>query len=312
MSPFLVKGVIIENTGPFNLFCICKTLFMSFLKKISKKQTFFIAEIGINHNGNINNALKLIQAAKLAGCDAVKFQKRTPEIATPKSSWNVLRDTPWGRMKYIDYKKKIEFGKKEYDLINKFCQKNEIIWTASCWDVPSVKFIEKYRVKFHKVPSACITDFSLLKELKKTKKPIIISTGMSTEKQIKKAVNFLSQKNLAILHCNSSYPAQNYQLNLKYIQKLSSMFKRSIIGYSGHEINLSSSIAAVVLGAKIIERHITLDKSMWGTDQQSSIEPLGFARLIKDVRTVEKSLGIPKKIVYPEEEKIMIKLRKFL
>ena len=312
MSPFLVKGVIIENTGPFNLFCICKTLFMSFLKKISKKQTFFIAEIGINHNGNINNALKLIQAAKLAGCDAVKFQKRTPEIATPKSSWDVLRDTPWGRMKYIDYKKKIEFGKKEYDLINKFCQKNEIIWTASCWDVPSVKFIEKYRVKFHKVPSACITDFSLLKELKKTKKPIIISTGMSTEKQIKKAVNVLSQKNLAILHCNSSYPAQNYQLNLKYIQKLSSMFKQSIIGYSGHEINLSSSIAAVVLGAKIIERHITLDKSMWGTDQQSSIEPLGFARLIKDVRTVEKSLGIPKKIVYPEEEKIMLKLRKFL
>ena len=124
---------------------------MNFFQKISKNQTFFIAEIGINHNGNIDTALKLIQSAKLAGCDAVKFQKRTPEIATPKSSWDVVRDTPWGKMKYIEYKKKIEFGKKEYDLINKFCKKNDILWTASCWDAPSVKFIEKYKVKFHKV-----------------------------------------------------------------------------------------------------------------------------------------------------------------
>ena len=127
---------------------------MNFFQKITKNQTFFIAEIGINHNGNIDNALKLIQSAKHAGCDAVKFQKRTPEISTPKISWDVIRDTPWGKMKYIDYKKKIEFGKKEYDLINKFCKKNDILWTASCWDVPSVKFIEKYKVKFHKVPSA--------------------------------------------------------------------------------------------------------------------------------------------------------------
>ena len=209
-------------------------------------------------------------------------------------------------------KKKIEFGKKEYDLINKFCKKIDILWTASCWDAPSVKFIEKYKVKFHKVPSACITDISLLKELKKSKKPIIISTGMSTEKQIKKVVKFLSQKNLSILHCNSSYPAQNNQLNLRYIEKLYKMFNKSVIGYSGHEMNLTSSVAAVVLGAKIIERHITLDKSMWGTDQQASIEPLGFARLIRDVRAVEKSLGKPIKIVYPEEKKIMLKLRKYL
>lgn len=285
---------------------------MSFFKKITKNQTFFIAEIGINHNGNVQNAIKLIESAKLAGCDAVKFQKRTPEICTPKSSWNIMRDTPWGKMRYIDYKKKIEFGKKEYDLIDKFCKKINILWTASCWDAQSVKFIEKYKTKFHKVPSACITDLSLLKELKKTKKPIIISTGMSTEKQIKKAIKFLSQKNLSILHCNSSYPAQNHQLNLKYISKLQSMFKNSVIGYSGHEMNLASSVAAVVLGAKIIERHITLDKSLWGTDQQASIEPLGFARLIKDVRTVEKSLGKPIKIVYPEEKSIMLKLRKYL
>ena len=276
---------------------------MNFFNKITKKRTFFIAEIGINHNGDIKNALKLIEASKLAGCDAVKFQKRTPKIATPKNSWNVMRDTPWGRMKYIDYKKKIEFGKKEYDIIDKFCKKIGMLWTASCWDVPSVKFIEKYNVKFHKVPSACITDIELLEALKKTKKPIIISTGMSSEKQINKAVKTLSQKNLSILHCNSSYPAQNHQLNLKYIQKLKMKFKKSVIGYSGHEMNLSSSVAAVVLGAKIIERHITLDKSMWGTDQQASIEPIGFARLIRDVRNVESSLGKPLKIIYPEEKK---------
>jgi len=285
---------------------------MNFFKKKTINRTYFIAEIGINHNGNIQNALKLIESAKLAGCDAVKFQKRTPEICTPKSQWNILRETPWGKIKYIEYKKKIEFGKKEYDLINKFCKKINILWTASCWDKESVKFIEKYKVKFHKVPSACITDLSLLKALRKTNKPVIISTGMSTENQIKKAVKLLSQKNLSILHCNSSYPSSTKELNLRYITKLKTMFKNSVIGYSGHEMNLSSSVAAVVLGAKIIERHITLDKSMWGTDQQSSIEPLGYARLIKDVRAVEESLGKTIKIVYPEEKKMMLKLRRFL
>ena len=285
---------------------------MNYFKNLTKNKTFFIAEIGINHNGDIKNALQLIESAKLAGCDAVKFQKRTPEIATPRNSWDIIRETPWGKMKYIDYKRKIEFGKKEYNTIDKFCKKVGIIWTTSCWDEPSVKFIEKYKVKFHKVPSACLTDLSLLKVLKKTKTPVIISTGMSTEKQIQKAVDILSQKNLSILHCNSSYPAQNDQLNLKYIEKLKLMYKKSVIGYSGHEMNLASSVAAVVLGARIIERHITLDKSMWGTDQQASIEPLGFARLIKDVRTVENSLGKPIKKVFPEEKKVMIKLRKFI
>ena len=284
---------------------------MNYFKKKTYYNTFFIAEIGINHNGDINNALKLIESAKLAGCDAVKFQKRTPELAVPKKQWDVIRETPWGKIRYLDYKKKIEFGLKEFKIIDKFCKKIDIIWTASCWDVPSIDFIEKFRVKFHKLPSACLTDLSLLKKLKKTNKPIIISTGMSTEKQIQKAVDILSQKNLAILHCNSSYPAQNNELNLRYIERLKSKFKKSIIGYSGHEMNLSSSVAAVVLGAKIIERHITLDKTMWGTDQQASIEPLGFARLIKDVKTVEDSLGKPIKIVYPSEIKVMKKLRKY-
>ncbi len=303
---------MIEKIGPFNLCLMILYITMNFFKKITKFKVFFIAEIGINHNGNIKNALKLIEAAKFAGCDAVKFQKRTPEIATPKSQWDIMRDTPWGKMRYIDYKKKIEFGKKEYDIINKFCKEQKILWTASCWDVPSVKFIEKYKVKFHKVASACITDFALLHKLKKTKKPIIISTEMSSENQIKKAVKFLSQKNLSILHCNSSYPSPSDQLNLNYIKTLKSLFKKSVIGYSGHEMNLVSSVASAILGAKIIERHITLDKSMWGTDQKSSIEPFGFARLIKDIRIVEMSLGKTKKIVYPEEKKIMKKLRKYL
>jgi N-acetylneuraminate synthase len=284
---------------------------MNFFKEATNKQAFIIAEIGINHNGNIKNALKLIDAAKLAGCDAVKFQKRTPEICVPKDQWEIMRDTPWGKMKYIDYKKKIEFGKKEYDIINKHCKKLSILWTASCWDLKSLTFIEKYNVKFHKIASACITDKNLLLKYKKTNKPIIISTGMSNEKEIAKAVKILTQKKLAILHCNSSYPAPTHQLNLNYIKKLKSKYNQSIIGYSGHEMNLSSTIASVVLGAKIIERHITLDKSMWGTDQMSSIEPLGFARLIKDIRTVEESMGLPKKFVYPEELKMAKKLRKF-
>lgn len=284
---------------------------MNYFKKITKNHTFFIAEIGINHNGNLKHALKLIEAAKLAGCDAVKFQKRTPEICVPKDQWNIIKDTPWGMLKYIDYKKKIEFGKKEYNEIDKFCKKNEILWSASCWDIESVKFIEKYKIKFLKIASACITDKLLLKEIKKTKKPVIISTGMSTEKEIQSAINILSQKNLAVLHCNSSYPALNKELNLRYITRLTKKYKNSIIGYSGHEMNLTSSVAAVVLGAKIVERHITLDKSQWGTDQKASIEPLGFARLIKDVRTVEDSLGRPIKRIYSEEKKIMKKLRNY-
>ena len=167
---------------------------MNFFQKTLNNKTFFIAEIGINHNGNIKTALELIDAAKLAGCNAVKFQKRDPEICVPLEEWDIKRDTPWGVMRYIDYKKKIEFGKKEYNIIDKHCKKLSILWTASCWDTKSVDFIESYKVKFHKVASACITDINLLKKLKKTKKPVTISTGMSTEKEIRNAVNILTQK----------------------------------------------------------------------------------------------------------------------
>ena len=282
---------------------------MKFKKKLNFNNTFIIAEIGINHNGNLEKALKLIEAAKFAGCDAVKFQKRTPELCVPKDQWLIKRETPWGVMNYIDYKKKIEFNKKDYDQIDNFCKKIDILWTASCWDIKALKFIENYKVKFHKVASACITDIKLLKEIKKTKKPVIISTGMSTEKEIHQAVKIFDEKNLAILHCNSSYPAPTNQLNLLYIKTLRRKYKDAIIGYSGHEMNLASSVAAVVLGAEIIERHITLDKTLWGTDQKASIEPLGLARLIKDIRVVEQSLGLEKKIIYDEELKIKKKLR---
>ena len=227
----------------------------------------------------------------------------------PKDQWFIKRETPWGVMNYIDYKKKIEFNKKDYDQIDNFCKKINILWTASCWDIQALKFIEKYKVKFHKVASACITDIKLLREIKKTKKPVIISTGMSTEKEIHQAVKIFDEKNLAILHCNSSYPAPANQLNLLYIKSLKKKYEDAIIGYSGHEMNLASSVAAVVLGAEIIERHITLDKTLWGTDQKASIEPLGLARLIKDIRVVEQSLGFEKKIIYDEELKIKKKLR---
>jgi len=285
-------------------------MFKTFQKlKLANSETYFIAEIGINHNGELKNVYKLIQAAKLAGCDAVKFQKRNPEHCVPKLQWNIMKDTPWGRMTYIDYKKKMEFSKNDYKKIINYCKAIEIDWFASCWDISSVKLMEKLKIPCYKIASASLTDLNLVKAIKKTNKPVILSTGASTLNQIKKVVNIIGQKKLAILHCNSSYPAKYEELNLNMIKKLKKIFPRSIIGYSGHEIGLSPSLAAVVLGAKIIERHITLDKSLWGTDQQTSIEPLGFARMIKDIRTIEKSLGVEKKIVYESEKKVMKKLR---
>lgn len=277
--------------------------------KLASSNTYFIAEIGINHNGELKNVFKLIQAAKLAGCDAVKFQKRNPKHCVPKLQWNIMKDTPWGRMTYIDYKKKMEFSKSDYRKIIDYCKAIEIDWFASCWDISSVRLMEELKIPCYKIASASVTDLNLIKAIKRTNKPVILSTGASTLNQIKKVVKIIGQKNLAILHCNSSYPAKYEELNLNMIKKLKKIFPKSIIGYSGHEIGLSPSTAAVVLGAKIIERHITLDKSLWGTDQQTSIEPLGFARMIKDIRTIEKSLGVEKKIVYESEKKVMKKLR---
>jgi N-acetylneuraminate synthase len=282
---------------------------MNYFKSLLGKYPYFIAEIGINHNGDMDTAMKLIESAKFSGCDAVKFQKRTPEICVPKNQWQIVRDTPWGKMTYIKYKKKIEFNLSQYKKLKKYADQLNIDFIASCWDEEAVDFMKKIKIPFYKIASACITDIGLLKKLKKTKKPLIMSTGMSTESQIDSCVKILGEKNLCIMHCTSSYPSRTNELNLKYIKKLKKKYKKSIIGYSGHETNLSSTIAAVVLGAKIIERHITLDRSMWGTDQKSSIEPLGLARLIRDIKTVTDSMGNGIKKVYDTEKPMIEKLR---
>jgi len=271
---------------------------------------FVIAEIGINHNGDIEIANKLIDNAKNSGCDAVKFQKRNVEKAVPEHQKNILRETPWGLIKYIDYKKKIEFTKREYDIIDEYCKQRDILWTASPWDIDSVDFLDQYNVPFYKVASACITDIEMLKLIDTKNKPVIISTGMSTLEEIKKAVETLDNKRLVILHCNSSYPAKNDETNLRTIKTLANLFPCCPIGYSGHEVGLQVSLAAVALGAKVIERHITLDRAMWGTDQAASVEPHGLHRLLRDIRVIESAFGDGKIQVYESEKPVRLKLRR--
>ena len=252
---------------------------------------FVIGEIGINHNGDINLAKKIIAGAKHAGCDAVKFQKRTPEICTPKDQWNIERDTPWGRMTYIDYRHKVEFGKQEYSAIDKYCKEIGIIWFASCWDEPSVDFIEQFNPPLYKTASASLTDLPLLDKHKNLHKPIMMSTGMSTIEQIDKAISFIDKNNLLVAHATSAYPCKNEELNLKMIETLKHKYPDIPIGYSGHEVGLAPTWAAVALGACFVERHITLDRAMWGTDQAASVEIGGMERLVSSIRDIEKSLG---------------------
>lgn len=280
-------------------------------KKVNENsKPFFIAEIGINHNGSIELAKQMIDMAAMLGADAVKFQKRTPELCVPKSQREIIRETPWGEMTYFDYKKKIEFSEKEYEEINQYCKEKKILWTASAWDLPSLEFLEKMNVPFHKFASAKITDKELLKRVRETKKPVILSTGGTRLEQIRKAVKVFEGSNeVAILHCNSGYPAKDNELNLKVIQTLQKEFPDKIIGYSGHEKGISASIVAATLGAKIIERHITLDRTMWGTDQAASIEYSGLKRLLRDLNKLNIWMGDGKKIVYDTEIKIMKKLR---
>ena len=272
------------------------------------QRTYVIAEIGINHNGDLDIAKKLIDAASLAGCDAVKFQKRTPEICVPKNRRDVMRETPWGLMTYLEYRHRVEFGKEEYDKINAYCRDKRILWTASCWDVPSLEFIEAYEPPFHKIASASLTNDGLLKKINATGRPMVLSTGMSTMTQIRHAVSLLDQERLVILHCTSTYPCPPEQLNLRMIQTLQETFACPI-GYSGHEVGLQTTYAAVVLGASFVERHITLDRAMWGSDQAASIEPHGFRRLVRDIRVIESALGDGEKCVYESEVTVMHKLR---
>lgn len=271
---------------------------------------FIAAEIGINHNGSLNIAKKLIEGAKAAGCDAVKFQKRTPEICVPKDQWNIERETPWGRMTYIDYRHKVEFTKDDYSEIDRFCKEKDIVWFASCWDEEAVDFIQQFDVPIFKTASASLTDKNLLLKHKKINKPTIISTGMSTMEEIEEAEKLFEKKNILIAHATSSYPCPNKELNLKMITTLREKYPEIPIGYSGHETGLAPTWAAVSLGASFVERHITLDRAMWGSDQAASVELNGFHRLVRNIRDIEIALGDGIKRVYQSEMSARTKLRR--
>ncbi len=270
---------------------------------------YVIAEIGINHNGSLDIAKKLIDAAADSGCDAVKFQKRTIDVVYTKEELAKPRENPFGTTNG-DLKRGLEFGQKEYAEIDRYCKARGIDWFASCWDEASVDFIEQFNPVCYKIASASLTDDNLLKHHRKFKRPIIASTGMSDTRQIEHAVEILGSHDLAILHCTSTYPSKTEELNLRGIQTLREKFKGIPIGYSGHEVGLSPSLMAATLGACVIERHITLDRAMWGSDQAASIEPQGFKRLVRDIREMEIALGDGNIRIYDSEIPIIKKLRR--
>lgn len=274
------------------------------------KKTYIIAEIGINHNGCLDTAKRLIDISAAAGCDAVKFQKRNPDVCVPDHQKGVLRDTPWGEMSYLDYKYKVEFGKEEYDQIDLYCKQQGICWSASPWDLDSLNFLSKYDLPFIKIPSAMITNLDLVSSAAKTGKKIIISSGMSSEQEVDDCVSLISRhtKDLAILHCNSTYPAPIEELNLSCIKTLKEKYDFEI-GYSGHEFRLGTSVAAVYLGASIIERHVTLDRTMWGSDHMSSVEPQGLFKLVSGIRELEQAYGNGDIYISASEFSVRRKLR---
>ncbi|MCA1906391.1 MAG: N-acetylneuraminate synthase family protein [Desulfarculus sp.] len=270
---------------------------------------FIIAEIGINHNGDLELAKRLIDLALEAGCDAVKFQKRTPELCVPDAYRNVVRETPWGLMSYLDYRRRVEFGRDEYREIDRYCHQKGILWFASCWDTESVDFMAQFDTPCFKVASACLTDHELLAKVRQTGKPVVLSTGMSTMEEVDQAVEGLGRERLVITHCTSTYPCPPEELNLRMIQTLRQRFECPV-GYSGHEVGLSPTLAAVVLGACLVERHITLDRAMWGSDQAASVERQGMIRLVRDIRQIEIALGDGVKRIYPSEAQARQRLRK--
>ena len=271
---------------------------------------YIIAEIGINHNGSLDIAKQLIDAAVTAEADAVKFQKRTPELCVPRDQWEKQRDTPWGRMSYIDYKRKTEFGQHEYDAINDYCLAKGIDWFASCWDEPSVDFMEQYQPVLYKMASASLTDKPLLDRVRATGRPLMLSTGMSTQQEIVDAVQYVGLDNLLIAHSTSAYPCPPQELNLRMIQTLQAQYPDTPIGYSGHETGLGTTVTAVALGASFVERHFTLDRAMWGSDHAASVEPGGLAKMVRDIRDTEASLGDGVKIVYESEKEPLRRLRR--
>ena len=270
---------------------------------------YIIGEIGINHNGELDIAKQLIDAAAEAGCDAVKFQKRTPELCVPDDQKDLMRHTPWGYISYMEYREKVEFGHEEFSQIVDYCKKRGIDWHASAWDEPSVDFLEEFGPIAHKVASASLTDSGLLTKMREQGHAMIVSTGMSQMDQIEAAVELIGTDDLILAHCTSSYPCPPEELNLRMIETLREKYPCPV-GYSGHEIGLPTTVAAVTLGASLIERHITLDRAMWGSDQAASIEPGGLRRLVKYIRVVEEALGDGVKTVYESEQPSLQKLRR--
>lgn len=271
--------------------------------------TYVVAEIGINHNGDLDIAKKLILAAKDSGVDAVKFQKRTPEVCVPKEQQGQMRETPWGYISYLDYRYKVEFDEQQYHEIDELCKQIGLDWFVSVWDQESVDFMEKFSPICYKLPSASLTDHELLLKIRKTGRPMILSTGMSTTNQIKEAVDVVGLDNLLITHATSAYPCDPNELNLRMIQTLRTDFSCPI-GYSGHEVGLVTSVIAVAMGACLVERHFTLDRAMWGSDQAASVEPGGFRKLVKYIQVTELALGDGVKKVYESELSSLKKLRR--
>ncbi len=271
---------------------------------------FVIAEIGINHNGDVELAKRLIDAAAEAGCDAVKFQKRTPELCVPEEQRGLVRETPWGRMTYLEYRRRIEFGRREYEEIDRHAKGAGVVWFASCWDEEALEFMEGFSPPCYKIASACLTDGELLRRHRQTGRPLIVSTGMSSMEEIDKAMEVLRGAPVLLMHTTSTYPCRPEELNLRMIGKLRERYGVPV-GYSGHEVGLQTTVAAVALGACAVERHITLDRAMWGSDQAASVEPHGMARLVRDIRIVEAALGDGVKRVYDSELPVMERLRRY-
>jgi N-acetylneuraminate synthase len=268
---------------------------------------YVVAEIGINHNGSVGIAKALIDAAAAAGCDAVKFQKRTVDVVYSAEELARPRESPFGETNG-DLKRGLEFNADQYAEIDRYCKSKSIDWFASCWDAGSVDFIEQFGPPCYKIASASLTDDNLLRHHRKTGRPLIASTGMSTLEQIDHAVDVMGRQDLILLQATSTYPSEVEELNLRVIPRMMERYGVPV-GYSGHEVGLYTTLAAMVLGACIVERHITMSRAMWGSDQAASVEPQGFARLVKDIRAVESSMGDGVKKRYDSEVPIMKKLR---
>ena len=269
---------------------------------------YVIAELGINHNGSLETAFRLIDAAVEAGCDAVKFQKRTVEVVYSAAELDKPRESPFGTTNR-DLKMGLEFDSNAYGEINRYCSERGIVWFASCWDEASVDFILKYGPPCFKISSACMTDDALLRHHRSTGKPILLSTGMSTMDEIRHAVEVLGTKDLVVIHCTSTYPSSPDELNLKAMDTLRREFAVPV-GYSGHEVGLQTTLAAAALGACLVERHITLDRAMWGSDQSASVEPHGMAHLVRDIRVIEAAMGDGIKRLHDSELPVRAKLRR--